>query len=200
MNMTTNSPAPSFPVALHLENKTCLVVGNGDEAARRVRALLEAGAHVRLVAPEPDGALLALLGESRVEHLREPYRVTHLDEVWLAVLADRDAELTAALGAECDTRRILFCAVDQPGRNSFAHVGIARAGSLTLAIGTDGRAPGLARRLKHELERIFAESNFAATVEDIARARETAPASERAKITNELAARVRLSGLVVDDE
>jgi uroporphyrin-III C-methyltransferase/precorrin-2 dehydrogenase/sirohydrochlorin ferrochelatase len=200
VNMTTNSPAPSFPVALHLENKTCLVVGNGDEAARRARALLEAGARVRLAAPEPDVTLTALLGEARLEHLREPYRAALLDDVWLAVLADRDAALTATLGADCEARRIFFCAVDQPGKNSFAHVGIARAGALTLAIGTDGRAPGLARRLKQELERVFAESNFAATVERIARAREAAPATERATVTNRLASRIRLKGLVVEDE
>ncbi len=198
--MTTNSPAPSFPVALHVGDKTCLVVGNGDEAARRVRALLEAGAHVRLVAAAPDDSLAELLADPRVKHHPEPYRAAHLDDVWLAVLADRSAELTAALGADCEARRIFFCAVDQPGRNTFAHVGIARAGALTLAISTDGRAPGLARRLKHELERVFAESNFAATVERIARAREAAPKAERATITNELSARIRLTGLVVDDD
>jgi siroheme synthase-like protein len=198
--MTTNRSAPSFPVALHLENKTCLVIGNGDEAARRARALLEAGARVRLVSPQPESAVVALLERDRVEHLREAYRAAHLDEAWLAVLADRDDELTARVGADCEARRIFFCAVDQPGYNTFAHVGIARAGSLTVTIGTEGRAPGLARRLKQELERVFAESNLAATVERIATARENARPEERASVTNRLAARIRLTGLVIDDE
>lgn len=195
----SQSHAPFFPIALLLHERTCLVVGSGSEAAHRVRSLLAAGARVRVVAAHPDVDLSPVLSDPRVEHRALPYDSRELEGVWLAVLADRNAELAARIGADCEARRLFFCAVDQPGSSSFSHVGVARAGALTVAIGTDGRAPGLARRLKLELERVFAESGVASFVERVCHAREAAPPEERARVTNSLAGRLRFTGALTFD-
>lgn len=190
-----------FPVALLLEGRTCLVVGSSDEAAKRARALREAGARVRVVAEAPSSSLRELLSrETSIEHRAEPYAASHLDGVWLAVLADRDQALAERLAEDCGERRLFHCGVDQPERSSFAHVGVARAGALQVAIGTDGKAPALARRLKAELERVFAESKLADFVELVTKARAAASAEERARVTNALANRLHLRGSLTIDE
>ncbi len=196
----SQSHAPSFPIALLLHERTCLVVGSGIEAAHRVRSLLAAGARVRVVAVSPDADLSPVLVDPRVEHRAVPYDSRELKGVWLVVLADRNAELAALIGADCEARRVFFCAIDQPGTSSFSHVAVARAGALTVAIGTEGSAPGLARRLKLELERVFAESGVASFVERVSRAREAAPPEERARVTNSLAARLRFTGTLAFEE
>src|SRR5688572_23458614 len=121
-----------FPIALKLVGRRCLVIGSGTEAANRAQALADAGAEVELIAANE-------------------YAESSLHGVWLCVLTERDAELAARLAQDCDARRLFFCAVDQPAFGSFSHVAIARAGSLFVGIGSSGRAPALARRMRELL-------------------------------------------------
>ena len=95
-----------------------------------------------------------------------------------------DAALARRLGALCDARHIFFCAVDQPENSSYAHLALVRAGSLTLAIGTEGRAPALGRRLREELARVLSEAGAAEEVDRLAalrasNARRRSPRSAR---------------------
>jgi siroheme synthase-like protein len=149
-----------FFVALDLAGKDCFVLGTSEEAAFRARLLSEHGARV-------------------VRFERHPPTDDELGRAWLVVLADRDPELAGRVGAFCEARRILFCAVDQPGQNSFHHVAMTRVGEVTVAIGTDGRAPSLARRLREELGRVLAASRLASFSERLASLRERTPSEAR---------------------
>ena len=46
-----------FPAFLDLDGRSCLLVGGGQTAARKLRRLLKAGARVTVVAPEVDGEI-----------------------------------------------------------------------------------------------------------------------------------------------
>jgi len=52
-----------YPAFLRLDGRLCVVVGGGGVAARKVRGLRQAGARIRLVAPEVVDEL-ATLAES----------------------------------------------------------------------------------------------------------------------------------------
>lgn len=164
-----------FFVALDLTGKDCIVVGSSEEATFRVNLLREHGANVRRF---------------------ESHRPTEaeLGDAWLVVLADRDAELAARIGGFCESRRILFCAVDQPGQNSFHHVAMTRVGEVTVAIGTDGRAPSLARRLREELGRVLTGSDLATFSHQLAELRERTPSDERRERMGRAVAGVRFTG------
>ena len=97
---------PMFPIALVLRQRRCVVVGDGSEAASRAQALADAGAEVLMVKAAD-------------------YATSDLDAAWLCVLTDRNAELAARLGSDCEARQIFFCAVDQPSFGSFAFAGSA---------------------------------------------------------------------------
>jgi siroheme synthase-like protein len=176
---------PAFPIALKLAGKQCLVVGSGEEAALRKRALEAAGASV--LAVERD------------------FRAEHLDGAWLAVLTDRDDVLAAQMAAAADERRVFFCAVDQPEHGSYSHLAITRAGPLFAAIGTQGEVPALARRLRELIEELFANAGLAAFAESLARVRKRTPPERRRQVLNAAVESVRLEGRLVlpeatDDE
>ena len=184
----------SFPVALHLEGKACLVVGSQLEARDRARSLGDVGARVALIAENPCRELEELAAARALPLVRRAFATTDLDGVWLALLVDRDFELGARMAALCNARRILFCAIDQPQDNSFSHMALARAGLVTAAIGTNGRAPALGRRLREELERVFDEASLAEFAERIAELRETTPPEKRREVLSAAVATLRLDG------
>jgi siroheme synthase (precorrin-2 oxidase/ferrochelatase) len=167
---------PWFPIALKLSGRRCLVVGTGEEANARAAALREAGAVV-----------------SQTAHF-EP---GDLDGVWLAVLANRDLALAQVMDRECEARRIFFAAVDEPSVGSYAHLALARAGNVTAAIGTNGEAPALARRLRELLAGLFERANLAEFAERHAALRRATPSSERREVLGADVRDVRLEGELV---
>ena len=165
-----------FPVALRLRHRRCLVVGAGEEATARTRALAEAGAEVVRV---------------------ERFSPTDLDGVWLAVLADRNQELADRMAAECEARRIFFVAVDDPRVGSFSHLALARAGSVVVAIGTNGEAPALARRLRELFQALFERAGLAAFAERHSALRQATPSELRRDVLGADARGMRLDGELV---
>lgn len=167
-----------YPLNLLLDDRKCVVVGGGAEAAARAGNLLEAGAKVLIVGSEPTPGLDPL-SSPRLSIAQRPLQDHDLDDAWLVVQVVADAALAQRVAALCEARRIFFCAVDQPKHSSYSHLALARAGSLTLAIGTEGRAPALGRRLREELVRLLNEANAAEEVERLAALREQTPSPER---------------------
>lgn len=186
--------ARGYPINLILDDRKCVVVGGGAEAAMRAGNLLEAGAKVLVVGSEPTPGLELLLSSPRLSVQARPFQESDLDDAWLVVQVSTDAALARQVAELCDARVIFFCAVDQPKHSSYSHLALARAGSLTLAIGTEGRAPALGRRLREELSRVLSESNAADEVERLAALREQTPSAERRETLGRAVEDVELTG------
>jgi uroporphyrin-III C-methyltransferase/precorrin-2 dehydrogenase/sirohydrochlorin ferrochelatase len=93
---------PPYLLGLRLAGRRVVVVGGGRVAQRRVPALLAAGAHVVLIAPEVTPSLEDL----PVEWRRRPYRTGDLDGAWLVQACADDAKVNAMVAAEAETRRV----------------------------------------------------------------------------------------------
>jgi precorrin-2 dehydrogenase / sirohydrochlorin ferrochelatase len=182
-----------YPLSLDLEGRRCLVVGGGNEARLRIANLLDAGAEVLVIASEELPGLDEL-PTSRLRIERRAYREADLDDVWLVVQVTMDAALATTIAAHCAARRLFFCAVDQPENSSYSHLALTRAGSLTLAVGTEGRAPALGRKLREELARLLAEANAAEEVEALAALREQTPREARREVLSRAVADVCFTG------
>jgi siroheme synthase-like protein len=182
-----------YPLNLLLDDKKCVVVGGGAEAAARAGNLLEAGARVLIVGEEETLGLEALTS-ARLQVERRPFQENDLDDAWLVVQVTQDAELARRVGQSCQARRIFFCALDQPENSTYAHLALVRAGSLTVAIGTEGRAPALGRRLREELSRVLSEAGAAEEVERLAALRTATPNAERREALGRAVADVHFTG------
>jgi siroheme synthase-like protein len=119
-------------------------------AARKVAGLADAGAVVRVVAPEVSAEMTAAVDAGQVDTLaRRPFRAADLDGVRLVVTAtgtDADHEVATAATAA----GIWVNAADRPGDCSFILPAVARNGPLSIAVSTDGTSPALAQRLRDE--------------------------------------------------
>jgi precorrin-2 dehydrogenase/sirohydrochlorin ferrochelatase len=168
-----------YPVSLDIRGKTCLVVGGGEVAVRKVRALHQAGAHVSVVAPEVQPKLRALEG---VEIRERAFRDTDLHGVFLVVVATDDPVLNRAVGRDAADLGCLVNVVDCPALSNFIVPATLRRGELSISISTGGASPTLARRIREGLEGQFGEE-YADFVDVLAEVRreifDKVPESER---------------------
>jgi siroheme synthase-like protein len=141
------------PVHVDLRGRPCVVVGGGEEAERKVAALLAAGARVTVIDPRPTAGLAALAETRAVEHRARPYRRGDLAGATLAYAVVTDETLAAALAAEAAEAGVWLNVVDRPRHSTFISPAVAIRGPVTVAVSTGGASPALAKRLRDELER-----------------------------------------------
>ena len=72
-----------YPVHLDIKNRNCLVVGGGAVGTRKVNTLLECGARVAVVSPNPTPQLTKLASEGAIILTRRAYRSADLDGAFL---------------------------------------------------------------------------------------------------------------------
>jgi siroheme synthase-like protein len=144
-----------YPIQLNLEDRTCLVVGGGAVAARKVGGLLEAGARVRVVSPRLAPELQARAEAGEIEARLADYAPEHLDGVVLAFAATDDRSVNAQVAADAEARGIPVNVADSPEESRFLVPSVVRRGALCLSVSTGGNSPMLAARLCDELEARF---------------------------------------------
>jgi siroheme synthase-like protein len=186
-----------FAVGLRLEGKLCLVIGNGEEAERRARALVAAGAAVNVVTTRPTAEMERLAGAGVFILFRRAFLESDLAGVWLAVYTDPDAAEALRIGEQANAARVFFCALDQPAASSYSHLALAKAGPVTVAISTNGRAPALARRLRDEIDRVFTAASLQEYAESLADLRDRTPRGERRSVLGAAVMGVRVEGRLV---
>jgi precorrin-2 dehydrogenase/sirohydrochlorin ferrochelatase len=141
-----------YPVALDLQDKTCVVIGGGTLADGKLDALLAAGARVTLVSPDAGARIAALAADGHLNWLRQRYEPAVLAGAYLVIAATDDRAVNALVAA--DARRVgaLVNAVDDPPNCDFFAVAVVRRGDLQVAISTNGRSPAFARWLREQLD------------------------------------------------
>lgn len=118
-----------------------MVVGGGAVAARRVPALLEAGALVRVVAPR----IRADIGG---EHVPRPYAAGDLDGAWLAYALTDDVVVNATVAADAEIGRIWCARADDASRTAARVPAAVVSGDVTVAVGTERGDPRRASALR----------------------------------------------------
>jgi precorrin-2 dehydrogenase/sirohydrochlorin ferrochelatase len=146
-----------YPVFLDIAGRTCVVIGGGEVACRKVHRLLECGARVTVVSVELCPDLAALKTQGTLTHIADRYAPEHLHGAFLVVGATDSGEVNTRIFHDARTQRILVNIVDEPERCDFILPSLVERGDLTIAVSTGGQSPALAKQLRRELEAIFGE-------------------------------------------
>jgi uroporphyrin-III C-methyltransferase/precorrin-2 dehydrogenase/sirohydrochlorin ferrochelatase len=142
----------SLPLFLKLRNRNCLVVGGGTVALRKIELLLAAGATVTVAAPELHLQVRRLVDEKRIVHGANEFSPDLLDHKILVVAATDDAEVNRSVYKEANARNIPVNVVDQPELCSVTFPAIVDRSPLLIAVGSNGSAPVMARKIRQKLE------------------------------------------------
>src|SRR5918996_2196319 len=141
-----------YPVLLELAGRRVVEVGELAVEAGKVEGLLAAGAEVTVVAKGPEATLARLEADPRVVVHRRGYRGPgDLAGAVLCVASAAEPAVRDAIAADARAAGVLVNVMDDVPNCDFAAPAIVRRGDLVIAVGTGGRAPALASRLRAEL-------------------------------------------------
>jgi siroheme synthase-like protein len=145
-----------YPVLLELAGRRAVVAGAFAVEAGKVEGLLAAGAEVTVIAKGPEQALDRLERDPRVTvHRRDYQGPADLTGAVLCVAAAPEPVVRDTIAADARAAGVLVNVMDDVPNCDFAAPAIVRRGDLVIAIGTGGRAPALASRLRAELGEWF---------------------------------------------
>lgn len=135
-----------------LASRQVVVVGGGVVAAQKIKGLLAADAHPKVVSPELIPELQALVDQGQIDHLQRQYRPGDLEDAFLVIAATDDPAVNQAVWVEAQQQGCLVNVVDDPEHCTFILPAMLKRGELSLAVSTGGNSPALARRLRQWLE------------------------------------------------
>lgn len=140
-----------LPLMLHGDAIEALIVGGGAVAARKARALLVSGAHVRLVATEIGADVRALAAAHERLHLEErPYARDDIGSAQLIIAATSDRAVNRRVADDGHADHRLVNVADDPARGNCRTTATHRAGELVIGISAGG-VPNAAARIRDAL-------------------------------------------------
>src|SRR5262245_16037466 len=144
-----------FPVFADLDGADVLVVGGGEQAAQKVRLLRKTGAHVVVVAGAVCEELETLARQGAIDLVRRGFRANDVRGRRLVYVATGERALDAAAARAATARSVPVNVVDGPDISTFITPAIVDRSPVTVAIGTEGAAPVLAREIRARIEAIL---------------------------------------------
>jgi precorrin-2 dehydrogenase len=127
-----------YPVLLELSGKRAVVIGSLALAERKDVSLRDAGADVDVFA---NGA----------------WRPEDLDAAFVCIASSEDKAERDAIARAARERGVLVNVMDDVPNCDFAAPAVVRRGDLVVAIGTGGRSPALARKVREDIQERYGQ-------------------------------------------
>ncbi len=141
-----------YPIMLELAGRSCLVIGGGSVAERKIEGLLTAGAVVTVISPVLTARLEQWARGGQIRHIKRIYQPGDLAGTQLAFAASGDRAVNIAVFQEGKERGVWVNAADDPTNCDFILPAVLRRGELVVAVATGGSSPALAGMVRDELE------------------------------------------------
>lgn len=141
-----------FPIFLAMADARVLLSGGGAAALAKLRLLMKTPARIEVFAADPAPEIVTWSRQGRLKLLRRDIQRGDLNGATLVYAADEDDALDLRTIAFARSSGVLVNVVDNLDASDFITPAIVDRAPVTVAIGTEGTAPVLARRIKASLE------------------------------------------------
>ena len=160
---------PYYPIFLNINGRKCVVVGGGQVALRKVKALLEHGADITVISPDICPELSDLANSHKLQVSRRDYRTGDLEGSFIALVATSDHDINNKVSEEAKEKKVLVNVVDDPDISNFIVPSNVCRGDVNIAISTGGKSPALARKIRTRLEEDFGDeyASLALLIEEV---------------------------------
>lgn len=173
-----------LPVFLIIKSRSCLVVGGGEIARRKVGLMLRAGAIVRVISPELCSGLQSLAEKGAIEYINRSYQEGDISGDVLVTAATDDSALNKAVAEAAKRQNIPVNVVNGVEESSFIMPSIIDRSPVIAAVSTGGASPVLARLIRARLESLIPSgygrlAELAERFRDTVRSRFSEPSDRR---------------------
>ncbi|WP_296420473.1 siroheme synthase CysG [Pseudooctadecabacter sp.] len=141
-----------FPIFLAVEGRRIVLAGGGDAALAKLRLILKTQANITVIAADAAPEIESWAAEGRLTLIRRAMEPGDAMCAALFYAAHEDEAEDARTAALAHRDGALVNIVDNLGDSQFITPAIVDRDPVTIAIGTEGAAPVLARAIKKDLE------------------------------------------------
>lgn len=141
-----------YPIFLSVEGRMIMIAGGGEAAVAKLRLLLKTEARLRVFADSADATIRDWAADGRLEWVPRKLRASDAADALLIYAAAEDEVEDARVADIGAAAGILVNIVDNLADSGFITPAIVDRDPVTVAIGTEGAAPVLARAIKADLE------------------------------------------------
>lgn len=149
-----------YPININLKGKSCLVIGGGVVAERKVMKLLEEGARVTVMSPQLTDALAALCEGGKIywQNMFWSEEAFCRDDFLLVFCATNDAALNARAAKQAKAKGSIVNVVSDGALCDFIVPARVARGDLLLTVSTSGASPAFARVLKERIDAAYGDA------------------------------------------
>jgi uroporphyrin-III C-methyltransferase/precorrin-2 dehydrogenase/sirohydrochlorin ferrochelatase len=144
-----------FPIFLDLTGRKVIVSGAGECAVAKLRLLLKTEANITVFGTEPAPQTLNWARDGSITLHSRHVQVDDITGATLIYAANEDVNLDAQVAKFGAEAGILVNIVDNLEDSAFITPAIVDRSPVTVAIGTEGAAPVLARKIKQQMEELL---------------------------------------------
>ena len=141
-----------FPIFLNIENQHIAVVGGGDAATAKLRLLLKTEGQITVYDDAPAPEIMTWADAGLLTVSPAPLSVEQARHASLIYAAAEEDSRDAATHQTATDASTLFNWVDNLKNSDFITPAIVDRDPVTIAIGTEGAAPVVARAIKRDIE------------------------------------------------
>ncbi len=141
-----------LPLFLDTRAMRIVVYGGGTQALAKLRLLVRTEAEIHVVGPDFLPELIELCAATKVVFHHGPFDTTHIAGAGLVYAATGDRLIDNGLAAAASAAGVPVNAVDNPVASTIFTPAIVDRDPVVVAIGTEGAAPVLARRIRALVE------------------------------------------------
>ncbi len=145
----------SLPINLHITGRLALIVGGGSVAYRKVSALAQSGAQLRLVSPAINSELREFLNGRNDQVFERPYNSADLAGVVIAIAATDNEAVNRRVLEDARAACVLCCDAASSEDGDFSLPAVVRLDRLSFSVDTGGAAPAFSKRVARELREHF---------------------------------------------
>ncbi|MCI0709439.1 MAG: bifunctional precorrin-2 dehydrogenase/sirohydrochlorin ferrochelatase [Chloroflexi bacterium] len=148
-----------YPIMLQLKDRSCVVVGGGNVAARKVTQLIENGARVTVISPDLHPSLQSLAGDHELAWVARRYAPGMLAtyQPVLVFAATDSEEVNRQVGEDARQIGALVNATDDSLDSDFSNMAVLQKSSITVGISTGGESPVMAGLLKMAIDEAISD-------------------------------------------
>ena len=141
-----------LPIFMNVEGQSCLVVGGGQVASRKVFMLQRANARVTVISPELCSELQSHSDTGDIEYLAREFQPDDVNDRVVIIAATNNRDVNRQVSELASAKGIPVNVVDDPELCRFITPSIIDRSPVQIAISTGGASPVLARLLRARLE------------------------------------------------